>query len=368
MTSSNKIRAGAHRSYLNVRNLTRLVETYDCNLSQLMFVTGTNNDKLLQQTSFEQLFGQSEFAFQRGKQFEKMLSHNDYETYRTHLKLTDPPDFVAIDVRAFFPKNRTALTYRAKATKAHITSCLDGTYAFDLLEGAVFSFDTGHEVAYFEADSIVHKDGKLHICEVKSFPCVDGKLNAKKLGDALDQAAVYILLTRNLVVSLGMDPACVSFEAFIVTPQNTSLHPTFNSVNVEKRCRRIKQVLESLPNTPQILSLVPDGVTFGPVADPSNTEDIRLQHLHQLADTVGTSYSPGCLAHCGNALFCRSRAFSNNETALLGPYMKRLLPGCNLTRAAALSEGASPLKTEEPLADLLHMVGKLYDELTTSNQ
>lgn len=99
------------------------------------------------------------------------------------------------------------------------------------------------------------------------------------------------------------------------------------------------------------------------VADTGADERARLDVLSDLADRVGTCYEPGCLAACGNARFCRDRAFHAGTPTVAGTTAARLLPGiANLGRAEQLSHGAASTAAEAPAAELLERAGRLYDE------
>jgi len=88
--------------------------------------------------------------------------------------------------------------------------------------------------------------------------------------------------------------------------------------------------------------------------------------LNDLADRVGTCYQPSCLATCGNAKFCRERAFRAGSVTLAGTAAVRLLPEIvSLDRAEELARGASPSPAEAPTAEFLQRAGRLYDEVRT---
>src|SRR5262249_22318418 len=106
-------------------------------------------------------------------------------------------------------------------------------------------------------------------------------------------------------------------------------------------------------------------LTFAAVADLKADEERRVDALHDMAETVGTVYSPTCLSTCGNALFCRERAFRAGLPCVTGPQAVRLLPGVrSMQRAADLSEGAPPSRDEVAVAPQLAQAGRLYDAAT----
>jgi hypothetical protein len=122
------------------------------------------------------------------------------------------------------------------------------------------------------------------------------------------------------------------------------------------------KVLQSVPRVEDVIASVPADLSFGPVADTAREDARRIDALHDLADRVGTAYTPNCLASCGNAKFCRERAFRDASPCLGGTATLRLLPGvATLTRAEELTRGAPPAPAEADAAALLERAGRLYD-------
>src|SRR5262249_21181509 len=154
---------------------------------------------------------------------------------------------------------------------------------------------------------------------IKSFPVVDGRAEQDKLGAALDQVAIYILLTRHLVDEVGGDASLVSPMALLITPMNVGLKPTLSVQDVTKRISRIERLLASVPDVASVIDAIPQNLTFAAVADLKADEERRVDALHDMAETVGTVYSPTCLSTCGNALFCRERAFRAGLPCVTGP-------------------------------------------------
>ncbi len=209
-------------------------------------------------------------------------------------------------------------------------------------------------------------DGELRVAEVKSFPKVDDRVDPDQLGSALDQSAVYVLLTCDMVAGLGGDPArLVSDRVMLITPRNVGLTPTLSEQRVTARVTRMRRVLAAIPSAGDVAAAVPAGIAFGPVADSDAEEQSRLDRLHDIADRVGTAYTPGCLSTCGNARFCRDRAVRAGSPCVTGPTAVRLLPEVvTLGRAESLTRGATPTPAETPAAALLERAGRLIDEAT----
>src|SRR5690606_2523874 len=136
------------------------------------------------------------------------------------------------------------------------------------------------------------------------------------------------------------------------------LTPTLTVKEVGPRVRRARKVLDSIPHVKDVVDGLPSGVSFAGAADPDAEEARRLDAMAEIADKVGTAYKPSCLSNCGNARFCRERAFCSGSPKLLGLGMERVLPGVQtLGRAEQLSRGATPTADEKPAAALLAAAG-----------
>ena len=205
----------------------------------------------------------------------------------------------------------------------------------NIIDGAVLEVSIGGRPAYFEADSVAAFDGgRIHVGEIKSFPKVDGRVDPDKLGAACDQAAWYVLLVRRALEAEGGDPAIVSDEVFIITPQGVGLTPTLTPIAVARKVERAERLLREAPDPAALTREVPAGVSFPSAEDDSGT---RIAKLERLLDTVGTSYRPECLADCGLARLCRERAFEARAVEMTSAQVIRFLPGVrDLRRAAEL--------------------------------
>lgn len=206
----------------------------------------------------------------------------------------------------------------------------------------------------------------------KSFPVVDGQAEPDKVGAALDQAATYILLIKQLAANLDHAPDLISTEALLITPHNVGLRPVLSSKDVANRVDRIQRLLARVPTAADVTALVPAGASFGVVADQrpaserrANARDPeaghRIDRLHTLADDVGTTFGSGCES-CGAYRFCRSRAIAVGSPQIAGPLVARVLPGVHSRgRAADLAAGAPPGPVEAPAAIQLARAARLYD-------
>jgi hypothetical protein len=364
------IRAAAPRRSPTVRVLAAYAGHADCNLASLGFAARVDFDRLLMGTEYQAHFGQSPFAFVRGRAFERMIAQHGYaatlELLRTNMGF-GVSDARIVNLRDVYQKNSAGMGLRANHTRVLIRQLLAGDpKAPNLIDGAVLEASIGGIAARFEADALAARfGGPIHAGEVKSFPVVDGRAESDKLAAALDQVSVYILLTKRLVGELGGDADLVSPTAMLITPKNVGLQPTLSVQDVSRRIARVERLLAAVPDVYSIADSMPAGLSFGIVGDPKADSTRRIEALHDLADRVGTEYAPSCLSTCGNGLFCRERAFRAGAPCLTGPEAERLLPGVHsLQRAAELSEGAPPAKDEAAVARHLARAGRLYDATT----
>jgi hypothetical protein len=336
----------------------------------LGFAAGVNFDQLLAGTRFRPQFAQSPFAIQRGLAFEQLLRENGHAAALNLLRplLNLPPNAgKVVNLRQGFPSGLGKMAARAKATRDLLRHILAGDPAAPhLIDGAVLTGSVGGQDAFFEADALAARavNNLLRVAEVKSFPRVDDRLDPDQFGTALDQIAVYVLLLREVVESLGGDPMrLVSDRGLLITPRNVGFTPTLSEASVASRIVRIRRVFAAVPSAADVAAAAPSGLSFASVADRTADENKRLDALHTIADTVGTTYTPSCLSTCGNARFCRERAVGSGSPCISGPAATRLLPEVfTLGRAESLTRGAKPAAAEAPVAALLDRAGRLIDE------
>jgi hypothetical protein len=364
------IRGDSPRRSATVHVLAAYSQHTDCNLATLGFSAGVDFDRLLAGTRLRAPFGQSPFAFRRGLAFEKLLRADNYAAtaavLREEMRYTSS-GIQVVNVREPYPATAASMPLRARDTREILERIIRGDRsAPDLVDGAVLSATIGGRPAFFEADALAARTGvQIRVAEVKSFPKVDDRVDAEKLGAALDQVAIYILLAREEVGRLGGDPdRLVSDLAMLITPLNVGMTPTLSVQRVANRITRIEKLLRGVPRAEDVAAAVPAGLSFGPVADRAADTNRRIDTLHGIADQVGTAYKPACLTTCGNALFCRERAFGQGLPCVSGTAAVRLLPGVpSLDRAEELSRGATPASAETPAADHLARAGRLYDTI-----
>jgi hypothetical protein len=360
------LRGTAPRRSPTVRVLAAYSGHTDCNVAALAFAASVDMDKLLVGTPFQAQFGQSPFALARGNQFERSIRQDGYaralELLRTKMGF-DVTDARIINLRDSFPRNRQGMVLRASETRSLIGQILRGDrHAPNLIDGAVLKAQVGGETAFFEADALAARfAGPIHGGEVKSFPVVDGRAEPDKLGAALDQISIYILLTQQLVAELGGDPdLAVSMTAMLIAPRNVGLTPSLEIQNVASRVRRVASLLDRTIPVGELAAGLPGGI-FGQIADRAVAPSRRLDVLDSVVERVGTKLTSGCLSSCGAARYCRARAVAAGSPAIGGEQVVRLLPGItSLPRAAELAAGAPAGATEVAAAAQLARAGRLY--------
>lgn len=364
------IRGPAPRRTPDVRVLADFSQNTNCRVATLGFAAGVDFGKLLKGTRFQSAFSHSPFAVTRGLMFENMLRDNSYAL--TLDLLRGPLGLPAagartVNLREGFAAGPGRMPARVAKTAELLREIIDGKpTAPHWMDGAVLRGRVGGIAAYFEADALgSHSSGgEIRIAEVKSFPKVDDRVDPDQLGSALDQSAVYVMLARETVATLGGDPEkLVSDRVILITPRNVGLTPTLSEQRVTARVTRVRRIFAGLPDAEAVAAATPADISFGPVSDDTADEQARLDTLHDIADRVGTAYTPGCMTSCGNARFCRDRAVRAGSPCLSGTAAVRLLPEIlTLGRAESLARGATPTNAEAPAATLLARAGRLIDE------
>lgn len=355
----------------NVRELARFAATSTCNLATVGFATRVSFDKLLAGTALAAPFGQSPFAFRRGNRFEELLRKDGHAPMLRLLGESlgyDTAGAQVANVRDHRPRTMAA---RAEKTAALLRDILGGKPgAANLVDGAVLQRAISGKTQYFEADAVAAQFGApIHVGEIKSFPTVDGQADPDKIGAAVSQVSIYILLLRELVDRLGGDPDKVSSKALIITTKNTGLQPTLCVKDVGREVDRAARILDQTPSATDLASSIPAAVSsFSAVASGTAEEGRRLDALEEIADAVGTTYRPACLSSCGLSRFCRERAHDSGDPARVGGGLVRLLPGvASLDRANELARGAAPREPEAAVAEQLQRAVLLRDSLVPAH-
>ena len=365
-----QLRAGAAERSPDVRTLARFASTAQCRVANLGFAARVDFDKLLLGTRFAAPFGQSPFAFRRGLVFEERLRADGHQSLFAALGEALGQNVVSprpVNLRERIAGGKRGMAARATATEEVVADVLSGRRgAPNLLDGAVLTREVCGVPAYFEADAVLARVGEpLHAGEIKSFPTVDGQADADKLGAAVAQVAIYVLLLRELAARLGRDADAISNEALIITAKNTGLQPAVIRKPVAREVQRAARLLAAVPNAPELAaSLSSRTPTFGSVSDPSAPAEARIERAETLLERVGTHYQPECLAACGLSRLCRQRAHRSGSPDRMGASFTRLVPGVpSLDRLGELAAGAPPKASEASVAEQVALAAHHLDEL-----
>lgn len=352
------IRGRASKQSTNVRALARFASNSTCQTAQLGFAARVDFDTLLLGTKFEAPFGQSPFAINRGNQFEERLRANDYEALRgvfLESRGQDIPFRYIANVREPGFPSPAVLEKRATTTEKLIGEIVRRLKtAPHLIDGAVLTRTIGGQLSFFEADAVAARVSDLTICagEIKSFPTVDGQADPDKVGAALAQVAIYVLLLRDLVERLKGDPSMVTTEALLITPRNTGLQATMTVKDVSREVERARRILDAVPSFDEVVARTPAVLSFDEVTQgEGRTEESRIEAAHCIVETVGTTFKSTCLSSCGLARFCRDRAYRSGDPARFGGAVQRVLPGiASLDRVRELAQGGKPRAAEAEIA------------------
>jgi hypothetical protein len=363
------VRGRAREMRPNVRRLAAFAGVHSCPTAAVAFAARIDTNRVLAGTSVEMPYGQSPFAIGRGVAFEALLRQHGHAELRRVLRDGLGVDFslAAIEnLREGYQPNREGLILRASVTRGRMREIISAPGEPVVLDGAVLRAEIGGLPAFFEADEMaIGVNGEIIVGENKSWPVVDGRpTDEDALGAALDQAATYILLGRQTLDQVGIDPERASDKAVLVTPRNTGLAPVLHRQDVGSRIRRVERLLSAVPDVHDVAASVPSSVTFDRVADTSLPEEARLDAFAEVTDELGRTYEPAaCLTSCGFAWACRQCVFAAGGPAVAGGRIAHALPGvASLGRAAELGRGAPPSAAEAPAAAPIARAARLYDE------
>lgn len=362
------LRGSAPRRSANVRELARFAANSACSLANVGFAARVDFDQLLRKTRFEAPFGQSPFAFRRGNRFEELLREHNHAALRRLLGETFAYDVRGAKVenlRQTRARGKAGLERRAEDTAGLVKAIVTGAKdAPNLIDGAVLGRTIGGVSAHFEADAVAAQFGRpIHVGEIKSFPTVDGQADPEKIGAAVAQVSIYILLLRELVERVGGKADMVSSDALLITTKNTGLQPTMHVKAVGREVERAARILDQSPAVEDIAAALPAKVpSFERVFE--GEESARLDSLNQIADAVGVEYRPSCLSSCGLSRFCRDRAHESGDPSRVGGQLVRLLPGLrSIDRVTALASGKKPAADEMAIAEQIQRAAALREQL-----
>ncbi|MBE9112119.1 hypothetical protein IQ273_22180 [Nodosilinea sp. LEGE 07298] len=357
---------------IDVRRLAQVNLTHRCGTAAASLRDDIDLNSLVKGTDYELRSGESHFTLLRGVKFEQWVLADDCAPLlalcQEHLDFA-PGDTRVLNLRDGYPKNLEGITDRATRTRLVIQQILEGQPETpNLIVGAVLSLNIAGRRRFFEIDVLaINQAGVIRPIEIKSFPIVDGKArDAKSLGSAFEQIALYLLFLQRLVHLLEGDISQVPLDAVLVTPLNAGRNLNMAVTPVERRVFQARQRVEQVSHLAGSLGFLPVEIDLTPIADPSRPEHERIAGLEALTAHFGTHYTPDCGKACPLAKFCRRHAHAAGSIDFIGGAVQRQLPNVSsLHRAHELATGSTPTLQERAVAEGLRCMAHVHQILTT---
>lgn len=293
---------------------------------------------------------QSPFAITRGNRFEHSLTTDGMPDIvaltRQHLGL-DIPEVRQVDlsleaVRAAFPDADN--TRRATLTRHEVRRMLAGDPAgHNLLRHPMTTLQVGGVTAWLEQDVLAFAHaGRLHVVEIKSYPCIDHKADADKVGASARQAAVYVLSLMELAEQLGYDRNAVSTRVLLIMPKNLGLVPVGTVVDVRLPVTRLRRRLAAAPDIASVLGGLPPGLALPALPGRRASQQDKDAARAAAAEVVGAvapRFGDPCL-QCPLFRSCRAEAEAQGLTSRLGNATSNACGSVtSVDRALALASG-----------------------------
>jgi hypothetical protein len=230
-----------------------------------------------------------------------------------------------------------------------------------VLDHAMTVLVVGGQPVYLEQDALAFRDGdRLRICEMKSFPIVDGQADPEKAGAAARQTAVYVASIQDTLESMGADPAIVSTEVVLICPRNYSIRPTGALLDIDRELRSLRRQLERRSRVGDILDRLPDELCLLETPDDGDDAEPEPDAAGQVLAQLEPHYLPGCLSRCDLGRLCRAEAMEQDNPARLGDPADTLLGGLTtVAEAVALSNGTEPGDDQTEVAEALRRTRRL---------
>lgn len=364
-TRLDRIRGSAEPKKHNARTIAALTSNPGCARRSVLDAASIDKQALAEHIGHPAAFGLSSFAIARGNAFEAHVKANGcaelLRLLREHLDLPLPE--VSYDdlnsvaghetLEARYRRSRQLLAHAARSDQD----------AGTLFDHPLLRMNIGGREVYLEPDLVAFRlRDRFHVVEIKSFPVIDRRADSRKVASAAIQSAVYVLAMRQLLEQLGVDPALVSHEVFLVCPEDFSNRPTAALIDVRKQLTVVRRQLARLADVGTIVSTLPVGLTLDLRRDEAGEPTRSVDELCAALGQIEARYAPECLATCEMAYFCRTGA--DGHTAALGRSVQEDLGGIDTIAAVlGLATGAhAPDEHEHEAAQVLRMAEHLRRE------
>ena len=168
---------------MNARSTAALLDNPGCVRRAVLDTARVNTERLAAALGQPIPFGQSPFALGQGNRFEQRVKADGYaELVRVlaELGVELPAELSTAKVKGFDNEARVART--REVLQAIATGEPD---APNVIDHGMTKLMVGEHPVYLEQDAMAFRHGgRLHICEVKGFPLVDGTAQPDKVGAA----------------------------------------------------------------------------------------------------------------------------------------------------------------------------------------
>lgn len=325
--SLERIRGTLPRTSASARTVAALTENPGCARRRVIDSAGIAAHELAESLGHPPVRGQSPFAIETGNRFEGRLKERSgysllVDALAPYVTLPQPPDLRVEDVNAIAGLAGAAswIDARARLTDEIIAKIArDDADAPHVVDHPVLQFDLAGTTVNLEPDALAFRAGdKLELVEIKSYAIVDGQAEPSKLSSTAGQAAVYHMALRSTLVRLGFDPELLAWSVILVAPRNFGRSPVAHRVPLKKKAMSLARVLEAVPGTSELLSHLPDDLTFDVDPDRKLTDLERQSALADAVGAVAARYVPDCVQNCDMAKFCRDEAWSTDSPSRLG--------------------------------------------------
>jgi hypothetical protein len=364
-TRLDAIRGSAEPKKHNARTIAALTSNPGCTRRSVLDAASIDKQALAEHIGYPAAFGMSSFAIARGNAFEAHVKANGcaelLRLLREHLDLPLPE--VSYDdlnsvaghetLEARYRRSRQLLAHAARSDQE----------AGTLFDHPLLRMNIGGKEVYLEPDLVAFRlRDRFHVVEIKSFPVIDRRADSRKVASAAIQSAVYVLAMRQLLEQLGVDPALVSHEVFLVCPEDFSNRPTAALIDVRKQLTVVRRQLALLADVGTIVSTLPVGLTLDLRRDDAGQATRSVDELCAVLDQIDARYAPECLDTCEMAYFCRAGA--RGHTAALGRSVQEDLGGIDTVAAAIglATDARAPGEHEREAAQVLRMAEHLRRE------
>ena len=344
----------------NARTIAALRDNPGCAARRVLDAAGIDKSELANRLGRPGQEGQSRFAIQRGDRFEKDIKANAFAVAIDLLRRDgfELDEIRLLLLRDLYPIDGAGdqdemLAKRAAETRSAITAMAQGKRgSYNLVDGGALEWDFGGAVARLETDGLAWRfKDQIHVVEVKSFPLVDGRADAGKVGATAWQGAVYIAAIQDLLEAEGLSIDLVSQELILMLPRNTALVPTMIKVDVTRHVRTLRRLLAGRESIDELMDRLPAGLSL---EMDGLDEEHQGERVAEVLRKIGTSYAPSCLESCALARYCREQAREAHDPCHLGIEVRGSLAGVSsTTRAMRLADGGLPKEGEKDTARVL---------------